>query len=119
MGFDKLSDRVDTAVVAARVAVRPAAPSAFHRSLATAIILAIALTLLFAASLGKGVPLAQASVENTPATGLPTISGTAQVGETLTADTSEHRGYVDGLDQTFRTATSGWPTAPKSRALRG
>ena len=27
-------------------------------------------------------------VENTPATGLPTISGTAQVGETLTADTS-------------------------------
>ena len=77
------------ALAAARVAVRPAAPSAFHRSLATAIILAIALTLLFAASLGKGVPLAQASVENTPATGLPTISGTAQVGETLTADTSD------------------------------
>ncbi len=89
MGFDKLVDRVETAVTAARVAVRPAAPSAFHRSLATAIILAIALTLLFAASLGKGVPLAQASVENTPATGLPTISGTAQVGETLTADTSD------------------------------
>ncbi len=77
---------METAVTAARVAVRPAAPSAFHRSLATAIILAIALTLLFAASLGKGVPLAQASVENTPATGLPTISGTVQVGEALTAD---------------------------------
>ena len=89
MGFDRPIDGVETAVTAARVAVRPAAPSAFHRSLATAIILAIALTLLFAASLGKGVPLAQASVENTPATGLPTISGTAQVGETLTADTSD------------------------------
>ena len=88
MGFDKLVDRVETAVTAARVAVRPAAPSAFHRRLATAIILAIALILLFAAPLGKGVPLAQASVENTPATGLPTISGTVQVGETLMADTS-------------------------------
>jgi hypothetical protein len=30
---------------------------------------------------------------NTPATGLPTISGTAQVGEMLTADTS---GIADG-----------------------
>ena len=84
-------DGVETAaaaVAAARVVVRPAAPSAFHRSLASAIIPAIALALLFAASLGKGVPLAQASVENTPATGLPTISGAVQVGETLTADTS-------------------------------
>ena len=97
MGFDKLVDRVETAVAAARVAVRPAAPSAFHRSLATAIILAIALTLLFAASLGKGVSLAQASVENTPATGLPTISGTVQVGEALMADTSSIAD-VDGLE---------------------
>ena len=30
----------------------------------------------------------QAATQNTPATGQPTISGTAQVGETLTADTS-------------------------------
>ena len=66
-------------------------------NLTTAIILAIALTLLFAAPLGKGVPLAQASVENTPATGLPTISGTVQVGETLMADTSSIAD-VDGLE---------------------
>ena len=64
---------------------------------ATAIILAIALALLFAAPLGKGVPLAQASVENTPATGLPTISGTVQVGETLMAETSSIAD-VDGLE---------------------
>ncbi len=32
---------------------------------------------------------AEAPVENTPATGAPTISGTAQAGETLTADTSD------------------------------
>ena len=37
------------------------------------------------------------SVSNTPATGLPTISGTAQVGETLTADTSGIDD-ADGLD---------------------
>ena len=96
MGFDRPIDGMETAVAAARVAVVFAAPSAFHRSLATAIILAIALTLLFAAPLGKGVPLAQASVENTPATGLPTISGTVQVGETLMADTSSIAD-VDGL----------------------
>ena len=98
MGFDKLVDRVETAVAAARVAVVFAAPSAFHRSPATAIILAIALTLLFAAPLGKGVPLAQASVENTPATGLPTISGTVQVGETLMTDTS-NIADEDGLEE--------------------
>ena len=34
LGFDKLSDRVDTAVAAARVAVRPATRSAFRRGLA-------------------------------------------------------------------------------------
>ena len=37
------------------------------------------------------------SASNTPATGLPTISGTAQVGETLTADTSGIDD-ADGLD---------------------
>ena len=57
-------------------------------TLVTAIFLAIASTLFLAAPFGKGVPLAQASVENTPATGLPTISGTVRVGETLAADTS-------------------------------
>ena len=35
---------------------------------------------------------------NSPATGGPTISGTAQVGETLTADTSGIRADQDGLD---------------------
>ena len=38
-----------------------------------------------------------ATVQNTPATGQPTISGTAQVGETLTVDTSGISD-VDGLD---------------------
>ena len=33
-------------------------------------------------------PAAPATEENTPATGIPTISGTARVGETLSADTS-------------------------------
>ena len=32
-----------------------------------------------------------APTPNSPATGAPTISGTAQVGETLTANTSGHR----------------------------
>ena len=54
-------------------------------TLVTAILVAIALTLFLVAPFGKGVPLAQASVENTPATGAPTIIGTAQVGETLAA----------------------------------
>ena len=43
--------------------------------------------------------------QNTPATGQPTISGTAEVGETLTADTSGISDE-DGLN-TRHTATSG------------
>ena len=39
----------------------------------------------------------QAATQNTPATGQPTISGTAQVGETLTTDTSGISD-ADGLD---------------------
>ncbi len=39
--------------------------------------------------LGDPLTLEQVSNTNTLATGLPTISGTAQVGETLTADTSD------------------------------
>ena len=39
----------------------------------------------------------------------PTISGTAQVGQTLTADTTGIAD-ADGLDHRFRTATSGWLT---------
>ena len=54
-------------------------------TLVTAILVAIALTLFLTAPFGKGVSLVQASAENSPATGAPTISGTAQVGETLTA----------------------------------
>ena len=60
-------------------------------TLVTAILVAIASALfLVGPHSEQGVPLAQASVEggNTPATGAPTIIGTAQVGETLTADTT-------------------------------
>ena len=70
-------------------------PAARRMTLATAVFLAIALTLFLVGPSGKGVSLAQASAENTPATGLLTISGKAQVGETLTADTSgvaDHNG---------------------------
>ena len=56
--------------------------------LLTAFVVAIVPTLSFTAPSGKSVSLPHASAENTPATGLPTISGTAQVGETLTASTS-------------------------------
>ena len=55
-------------------------------TLVTAILVAIGLTLFLTAPFGKGISLAQASAENNPATGAPTISGTAQVGETLTAN---------------------------------
>ena len=74
-------------------------PAVRRTILATTISLAIALTLFLTGPAGTGVTLAQANgpVGNSPATGLPTISGTAQVGETLTADTS---GIADedGLD---------------------
>ena len=48
-------------------------------------------------SLTVTVQNSPATVQNSPATGQPTISGTAQVGETLTADTSGISD-VDGLD---------------------
>ena len=59
-------------------------------TLVTAVLVAIALTLFLTAPFGKSVALAQANGQegNSPATGAPTISGTAQVGETLTANTS-------------------------------
>ena len=66
-------------------------------TLVTAILVAIGLTLFLTAPFGKGISLAQASAENNPATGAPTISGTTQVGETLTADTSDIADE-DGLD---------------------
>ena len=66
-------------------------------TLVAAILVAIASALFLVAPFGKGVPLAQASVENTPATGAPTIIGTAQVGETLRADTTGIAD-TDGLD---------------------
>ena len=64
-----------------------------------AIFLAIALTLFLAGPSGKGVSLAQADGQggNSPATGLPTISGTVQVGETLMAGTS-NIAADDGLE---------------------
>ena len=60
-------------------------------TLVAAILVAIALTLFLTAPFGKSVALAQANDQggNSPATGLPTIGGTVQVGETLTADTSD------------------------------
>ena len=79
----------------------------------------------------KVFPLRKAA--NSPATGAPAISGVAQVGETLTADTS---GIVDadGLENVTQnylwgisgsasssapsTATSGWPTKRRSRTLQ-
>ena len=45
-------------------------------------------TLTSAATEAVGFAVQQQEASNTPATGAPTISGTAQVGETLTADTS-------------------------------
>ena len=42
-------------------------------TLVTAILMAIGLTLFLTAPFGKGVSLAQASAENTPATSAPTI----------------------------------------------
>ena len=46
----------------------------------------------------------QGSVQNTPATGLPTISGTAQVGEMLTADTSgiKDAGGLDNVSFSYQ-----------------
>ena len=90
MGFVRPIDGAEAAVAAIHAAVSSVTRSAFRRGLATAIILAIALTLFLAGPPGTGVSLAQANGQggNTPATGAPTISGTAQVGETLTANTS-------------------------------
>ena len=65
-------------------------PAVRRTILATAIFLAIALTLFLTGPSRIGVTLAQANgqIGNSPATGLPTITGTVQVGETLTADTA-------------------------------
>ena len=63
-------------------------------------------------SAGTGAVAAAPPPPNTPATGLPTISGTAQVGETLTADTT---GITDATASTTRPSpTSGWPTTLRS-----
>ena len=66
-------------------------PGVRRLTLVTAVLVAIALTLFLTAPFGKSVALAQANDQggNSPATGLPTIGGTVQVGETLTADTSD------------------------------
>ena len=53
---------------------------------------------------------------NSPVTGAPTITGAAQVGETLTANTSGSR-TPTGL-ATSSTSTSGWLTTLKSRRLQ-
>ena len=74
-------------------------------TLVTAILVAIGLTLFLTAPFGKGVSLAQASAENSPATGAPTISGTTQVGETLTADIT---GIADADGLSGETFTYQW-----------
>ena len=74
-------------------------------TLVTAILVAIGLTLFLTAPSGKGVSLAQASAENNPATGAPTISGTAQVGETLTANIA---GIADADGLSGETFTYQW-----------
>ena len=74
-------------------------------TLVTAILVAIGLTLFLTAPFGKGVSLAQASAENNPATGAPTISGTTQVGETLTADIT---GIADADGLSGETFTYQW-----------
>ena len=51
-----------------------------------------------------------APTPNSPAIGAPTISGTVQVDETLTADTFGVAD-ADGLSN-VSTNTSGWPTTP-------
>ena len=76
-------------------------------TLVTAILVAIALTLFLTAPFGKSVALAQANDQggNSPATGLPTIGGTTQVGETLTADIS---GIADADGLSGETFTYQW-----------
>ena len=74
-------------------------------TLVTAILVAIGLTLFLTAPFGKGISLAQASAENNPATGAPTISGTAQVGETLTAGIT---GIADADGLSGETFTYQW-----------
>ena len=65
-------------------------------------------------SLALRVPGPPAPQANSVATGRPSITGAAQVGETLAAHTSDI-GDADGL-ATFPTATSGWPmTALQTR----
>ena len=57
---------------------------------------------------GRGQPLVMQQIvatENSPATGAPTISGTAQVGQTLTADTS---GIADANGFTGETFSYQW-----------
>ena len=74
-------------------------------TLVTAILVAIGLTLFLTAPFGKGISLAQASAENNPATGAPTIRGTAQVGETLTARIT---GIADADGLSGETFTYQW-----------
>ena len=62
--------------------------------------------------------MAAAPAANTPATGAPTISGTAQVGETLTADTSGIDD-ADGISIADVQPTSGLPTTPTSAGATG
>ena len=52
---------------------------------------------------------------NDPATGLPTISGTARVGQTLTADVSAIRDDADGLPRPPASSTSGCASRAPTR----
>ena len=75
-----------------------------------------------AETLTSAATAAVSAAPNTPATGAPTITGTAQVGQTLTAGTTAIMD-ADGLtsDRPTRTSGSGWPpttlrrTSPRRR----
>ena len=65
----------------------------------------------------ESVPLGEPVTPNTPATGVPTISGTAQVGETLTVDTSgiaDEDGMENGIFTFFWQVydATGWNVVP-------
>ena len=64
-------------------------------------------------SAATGAVAAAPPPPNTPATGVPTITGTARVGETLTADTTGISDD-DGLDNAAFAYQWFWPTTPRS-----
>ena len=69
---------------------------------------------LVSAATGTVEPVARAAAVNTPATGLPAITGTARVGETLRASVSGIAD-ADGLSETPRQPGKAAKTAPTTQ----